>query len=1094
MAKVFSTDKVHLDIVGHRCVFDKLSNDHLGGAVKMNDESRIVGAPRVKRPHPSKRIRIFYKKICIWYLILVLLINVTLTSAQFEKSQGGSYAYDYGDWILIGNNFIEIKFDKKDKGGIAQIKNKLSDVSFLPEFKKGPHVLFYISPSGTHTFMAIDFSYKIMSTPGGKILIMTWNGFRGGDNVPRERLLDIHVKASITILDNSPLTYWRIEATSSEYDIDINSITFPIISGLTYIGDNGEDDFLVYPSLTGLLMRNPWKNLPVQPGIPWQLYPSGWVSMQFMAFYNIHLGGLYLATNDTEGNVKGFSVYRFSMNDWNMAVTHYQPYGEKSLNLTYSVIVGVFLGDWHVAAEIYKSWAENQWWCVEALKRSTPSWFLETSAIHSTSLYTPGSEGWASQIPFYTVPLLAEDSIKTLGMPVIMQVWGWEKHGTFTLIPDYFPPIEGWDAFDSMIDGVHRAGGKVSVFISTNYFSPELEAYKEMRKYAIKLKDRTLEGLMCPASTEWRSYVKEIALTLVRHGVDHVHLDGSLIDPPYPCVHENHNHPKGYGKWWFEAFKELFKEIREEAKKINPEVVFSSEEICELYIPFLDRFYSRGNVAELYATHWFWQITGSEAIPLFQYVYHKYISSWGHYVHGWSMSSSEISYSIKALATSLVWGEPLEIRLPSLGERMSKLIKINPIVLFFKRATTFRYNIAKDFLVYGEMITPLNFTAPVIRIKNPSWHLSPTELKETVTPAILHSAWKNSMGEIGFVFVNIGDESVEIKLRIDPSKYNLTQAFVIEERLGGARFVGKASNDFITNITLNPNDIILLRLTERRVPVYLSTQPGGMVLVVNKSSISLLNPTLLILERNKFYEFQAQMILNLDQGTRYKFERWIIEGERHGWEHIAANLSLKLDSPINLTALYSKEFHVNASTPYGSINGTGWYKAGSLASLTIPVPEFLVGNGTRVVFEGWYEDGNLLSNETRLELKVDSPKNVEARWKKQYYVSIETNIGQISGAGWYDYGSVAAIRLIAPKIQGDPLVRYVIDRVEGITKEDEFLNMSLILLKVDRPRNLRVFWKIDYTGLFSLISLITLITILITIATIIAFRYSSRKK
>jgi len=98
-----------------------------------------------------------------------------------------------------------------------------------------------------------------------------WRGFVGDDKVASNRFLDIEVEVNVTVLDDSPLTYWAINAVSREEDVDLSDIAFPIISGLTKIAENPEDDYLAYPALTGLLLRNPLEKMSVDPGIPWQL-------------------------------------------------------------------------------------------------------------------------------------------------------------------------------------------------------------------------------------------------------------------------------------------------------------------------------------------------------------------------------------------------------------------------------------------------------------------------------------------------------------------------------------------------------------------------------------------------------------------------------------------------------------------------------------------------------------------------------------------------------------------------------------------------------------------------------------------------------
>jgi len=1010
------------------------------------------------------------KILSVWYasFLLILLVLIQNCIAAFGSPVSSSYIFDTSDKIVVGNKYIEIIFDKNDKGGLVNIVNKLTGVAFLSE-KRGaargePHLLFYIGTSGTHTFMAREFAYSFNAREDGKTLLMRWRGFVGGDKVARNRFLDIEIEVNVTVLDDSPLTYWAINAVSHEEDVDLSDIAFPIVSGLTKIGENSEDDYLAYPALTGLLLRNPLEKMPVNPEIPWQLYPSGWVSMQFLAFYDVKLGGLYVASDDTEGNVKKFSVYRFSMKDWNIAVTHLSPYGTMNFTPSYRVVMGVFVGDWYTAADMYKEWAEKQWWCVEARKRSTPSWFLEVSAIHSTSLYTPNDSGWASRIPFATVPQLAQDSIRTLGMPVIMQVWGWEKHGTFKLIPDYFPPIEGWEAFDRMVEGVHKAGGKVSVFIATNSFSTKLPEWEQMKKYSVKLPyDQSGEyRTMCPGAREWREYVKTIVLTLVKHGVDHVHLDGSLIDPPYPCLDEGHGHPKGYGKWWFESYRNLFSEVIIEAKKFNPEIVFSSEEVCELYIPYLDRFYSRGNAYELYPTHWYWQISGAQAIPMFQYVYREYISSWGHYVHGWSLS--ETAYSIKALAASLVWGEPLEIRLPTLNERMSLQISFNPIVQFFKKAAVFRYTWGREFLVYGSMVKPLSISSPTIVIANPHWHLSPYELNATVTPAVLHSAWRSRGGDVAFIFANILDENVSLHLYVNLSEYGFSgnaNAILIQD--DRPVHIGSHLESFSLDLSLGPREIAMIEVSEKMV-VRIDSNPRVVNRVFAGDRELKVLPSIMLFSQGAAQSFEAPSVVNIDNKTRFAFTYWIVEKPGATFIANSSLIQIVIDSNLNLSATYMKQCFVSGVSRVGQVHGEGWYNEGAIAKLWIDASR-VEHERSRALFEGWYEGNLLLSSNSSISFVVDRPRSFEARWRVQHYVAVSTPYSAAEGEGWYDEGSRAVVKLRETEVYAAPLIHQVFDYWEGLEPGDRVVEPGVVEVSVDKPRELKAVWRADYSQL-----------------------------
>ncbi|MCC6005127.1 MAG: hypothetical protein LM590_12395, partial [Thermofilum sp.] len=125
------------------------------------------------------------------------------------------------------------------------------------------------------------------------------------------------------------------------------------------------------------------------------------------------------------------------------------------------------------------------------------------------------------------------------------------------------------------------------------------------------------------------------------------------------------------------------------------------------------------------------------------------------------------------------------------------------------------------------------------------------------------------------------------------------------------------------------------------------------------------------------------------------------------------------------------------------------------------------GNWTRRVFEGWYEDGKLISSELSLTLSVDRSRSLEARWRTQYLVTVSTPHSTVEGEGWYSAGSFAEVRLAETEV-GGPLVRYVFEGWEGLRHEDRVLGPGVVSVYVDGPRVLNAVWRVDYSRAYAL--------------------------
>ncbi|MGB9828424.1 MAG: hypothetical protein ACPLSM_07900, partial [Thermosphaera sp.] len=72
----------------------------------------------------------------------------------------------------------------------------------------------------------------------------------------------------------------------------------------------------------------------------------------------------------------------------------------------------------------------------------------------------------------------------------------------------------------------------------------------------------------------------------------------------------------------------------------------------------------------------------------------------------------------------------------------------------------------------------------------------------------------------------------------------------------------------------------------------------------------------------------------------------------------------------------------------------------------------IVGEGVRYVFVGWSDGVNLSTREVTLRKSA----SISAVYKVQYLVSAFTPYGSVEGAGWYDEGSTATVRLTATSV------------------------------------------------------------------------------
>jgi len=129
-------------------------------------------------------------------------------------------------------------------------------------------------------------------------------------------------------------------------------------------------------------------------------------------------------------------------------------------------------------------------------------------------------------------------------------------------------------------------------------------------------------------------------------------------------------------------------------------------------------------------------------------------------------------------------------------------------------------------------------------------------------------------------------------------------------------------------------------------------------------------------------------------GGRYVFIKW-----SDGCAEWSRSIVVK--EPGVYSVLYLTQYFVSTKIqPDSAIDGK-WYGQGSIIQLSVNSTIIPQGNDTRLVFDGW---SNNVSCAT-INITVEGPMKVEARWKKQFLFQIFSPYGQTEGGGWHDEGS-----------------------------------------------------------------------------------------
>jgi hypothetical protein len=127
----------------------------------------------------------------------------------------------------------------------------------------------------------------------------------------------------------------------------------------------------------------------------------------------------------------------------------------------------------------------------------------------------------------------------------------------------------------------------------------------------------------------------------------------------------------------------------------------------------------------------------------------------------------------------------------------------------------------------------------------------------------------------------------------------------------------------------------------------------------------------------RVYYSVRPLLIYKNRTTRYEFA---------GWSNGNLNASgyIDVNRPINLVAIWNKEYLVSATTPFGNATGSGWYRNNTIIVISLPKKVINQTAYERLAFYQW-SNGN---NNESIKVLVNKPINITAIYKKQYLVNI----------------------------------------------------------------------------------------------------------
>jgi len=514
----------------------------------------------------------------------------------------------------------------------------------------------------------------------------------------------------------------------------------------------------------------------------------------------------------------------------------------------YDTLFGVFHGDWYDAADIYKAWATQQWWCAKKLwDRDIADWLrtgvggvFQMSNYHIPEITPNHSMGQIAE----TVNELSRQS----GVPLLGLVFNWERGGAWTGPKGFFPPRNGTRAFKEAMQALREAGNVGFVYI-TGYtwyagmqYNPPWDSWSlyeaEGQPLALKQPDGSVNVMhwypgwdivrLCAAPEASAQMQVDLFLKCLDLGCAVVQIDNLPCGGSDACYDLTHDHPPGYGSWWSEAVGRMLAETRRRGKEKNPNCAMSTEGVCENFIPWLDLFDQRAPNMEYFGHYHRGLPAGGETIPLFNYIYGEYI---GAYCAAYpECNRPEVLYWTRCLGKALAQGV-----LPTGGRYFPDPREHNPITIgFYRKIVRAAGEECYPYLMFGEMLRRPEIDVPIVTAhyckfnyvpERGEHRMDPQQLHQVTDASVQHAAFRGRDGSVAYILVNVSEDAVNFEVELSDHGMG-ARRYTIDRIVDGDRTVLRraASLPRTESVEMGPLSITVLivrRAGSRKVA------PGG---------------------------------------------------------------------------------------------------------------------------------------------------------------------------------------------------------------------------------------------------------------------------
>ena len=254
------------------------------------------------------------------------------------------------------------------------------------------------------------------------------------------------------------------------------------------------------------------------------------------------------------------------------------------------IIVAAHAGDWHWAADAYRSWFNTRM----TLTADGGSW---REQIGGWLVFMKNAYGRMA-LQFHDLPEVWAKE-KKLGMDLLIP-YGWSRGGFDSYDPEYYPDLDLGGPLE-MSRAYHKikvGGGEVMTYLNARIFNLRSDYFRTLGEdWAVRNPDgsKVVEqykpgspesfAVMCPGSQGWRTLLADFGWIAATQYDSHlIYYDQVAAAPPLACYSTRHGHDQT--GLWNREYATLLHDAYQVGRSTDPHIAFMIKGAGDLYAPY----------------------------------------------------------------------------------------------------------------------------------------------------------------------------------------------------------------------------------------------------------------------------------------------------------------------------------------------------------------------------------------------------------------------------------------------------------------------------------------------------------------------------